>query len=381
MSDTAGRGAVRVLHCHSTFAAGGKEVRSVRLMNAFGPALEHTIVSAEPDAMDARALVAPGVKGRFPKDFPALKGLPTPGRLVALAEALRPFDLICTYNWGAMDVAMAHTVFGRNFALPPLVHHEDGFNEDEADGLKPRRNLYRRAALRGAARVIVPSSLLERIACGAWAQPPAKVLRIANGIDTAAFAAAPDPAALRLIKRSGERWIGTLAGLRPVKQLPLLVAAMAGLPENWHLVICGEGPERDRIAAAAAAHEVAHRVHLPGAVADPAKVTGLFDIFALSSASEQFPLAVVEAMAAGLPVAAPDVGDVRQILSEPNRAFVAVPNDPQALAVMLAELADDAALRARLGAANRERARAHFDAAQMIARYRAAYGQALGREF
>jgi glycosyltransferase involved in cell wall biosynthesis len=380
MSERAGA-ILRVLHCHSTFSAGGKEVRSVRLMNAFGESIEHTVISAEPEAMAARALIDPQVKVRFPAEFPPMKGLPTPGRLATLAEALKGYDLICTYNWGAMDVAMAHTVFARNFGLPPLVHHEDGFNEDEAGGLKTRRNLYRRAALKGAARVIVPSTGLERIAIGPWAQPPEKVLRIANGIDTAAFAAPPNPGALRLIKREGERWIGTLAGLRPVKQLPLLVQAMAGLPEEWHLVICGEGPERDAIRAAADACEVSHRVHLPGAVADPAKVVGLFDIFALSSASEQFPLSVVEAMAAALPVAAPDVGDVRRMVSDENRAFIAVPDDVQALAAMLADLAADPALRARLGAANRERARSHFDAAQMIAQYRAAYAAAIGREF
>ncbi len=372
---------IRVLHCHSTFSAGGKEVRSVRLMNAFGDALEHTVVSAEPEATGARALIAKGVKVRFPADFPSLKGLPTPGRLAALAEALKGHDLVCTYNWGAIDVAMAHTVFAKSFGLPPLVHHEDGFNEDEAGGLKTRRNLYRRAALKGAARVIVPSMELEKIALGPWAQPADKVLRIANGIDTAAFAAPPRPGALRVVKREGERWIGTLAGLRPVKRLPMLVEAMAGLPEEWHLVICGEGPERDRIRAAAEALEVSHRVHLPGAVADPAQVIGLFDIFALSSASEQFPLSVVEAMAAGLPVAAPDVGDIRAMVAEPNRAYIAVPDDARALGVMLADLAADPALRARLGEANRERARTHYDAAQMVAQYRAAYAQALGRAF
>ncbi|MEQ5787032.1 glycosyltransferase family 4 protein [Erythrobacter sp. NFXS35] len=373
--------AIRVLHCHSTFSAGGKEVRSVGLMNAFRAALEHTIVSAEPDAMGARALIDPDVAVRFPADFPSLKGLPTPGRLAALAEALKGYDLICTYNWGAMDAAMAHAVFARNFGLPPLVHHEDGFNEDEADGLKARRNLYRRAALNRASSLIVPSTGLERIALNAWGQPRAKVLRIANGIDTAAFAAPPQPGALRVVKRDGERWIGTLAGLRAVKQLPLMVQAMAGLPDHWHLVICGDGPERDAIRAAAEACEVSHRVHLPGAVADPAQIIGLFDIFALSSASEQFPLSVVEAMAAGLPVAAPDVGDIRQMVAEPNRPYIAVPGDPQALGMMFAELADDPDLRAHIGAANRDRARAHYDAEQMAAHYRAAYAQALGRDF
>lgn len=380
MSERSGA-APRVLHCHSTFSAGGKEVRSVRLMNAFGAALTHTVVSAEPEAMGARPLIDTRIKVRFPTDFPALAGFPSPGRLAAMAQALKGYDLICTYNWGAMDVAMAHTVFAKSFGLPPLVHHEDGFNEDEAIRLKPQRNLYRMAALRGAARVIVPSTGLERIALEVWHQPRAKVERIANGIDTAAFGAKPKPAALRVVKREGERWIGTLAGLRPVKQLPLLVKAVAGLPDHWHLVILGEGPERDAIRAAADSCDISHRVHLPGAIANPAQVIGLFDIFALSSKSEQFPLSVVEAMAAGLPVAAPDVGDVRMIVAEPNRPFIAVPDDAEALGAMLAELAADAGLRAYIGTANRERARAKFDAAEMITHYRTVYAQAMGRTF
>lgn len=368
----------KILHLHSTFAAGGKELRAVGLMNAFGDAAQHTVVSGQPDQMAARELIDGGVTAHFPTDFPALTGWPTPWRLIEIAKAMKPFDLVLTYNWGAMDGVLAHTMFAKALGLPPLIHHEDGFNEDEAVALKKRRNWMRRAALGQTHRLVVPSRVLESIASTVWMCPKEQVQRIPNGIDTSAFARKPDPSSLRLIKRKGERWIGTLAGLRAVKQLPMLVEACSQLPENWHLVILGEGPERDAIQAEADRLEISHRVHLPGAHKDPASVIGLFDIFALSSRSEQFPLSVVEAMAAGLPIAAPDVGDVRNILTDANRPFIAKPNDSEDLARVLGELVANEGLRRELGAENRKKAATNFDAKGMIEAYRSLYWGAMG---
>jgi glycosyltransferase involved in cell wall biosynthesis len=331
--------------------------------------------------MGARAHLAAGLAVDFPSEFPALSGFPSPGRLVAIAQALKGYDLILTYNWGAMDVVMAHSVFGKTFNLPPLIHHEDGFNEDEVEQLKSKRNWFRRIALSRTSHLVVPSKVLETIARTAWHFPADRLIRIPNGIDTEAFGKSPRPGALRVVKREGERWVGTLAGLRPVKQLPMLVRAFAHLPENWQLVIMGDGPERDAIRDVATELEVAHRVHLPGAIANPAEVIGMFDIFALSSQSEQFPLSVVEAMAAGLPIAAPDVGDIRNMISPANRPFVSVPNDAAALGAMLEELADAPEQRQVIGAANREKAIGQFDHEAMIARYRKLYSGAMGREF
>jgi glycosyltransferase involved in cell wall biosynthesis len=184
-----------------------------------------------------------------------------------------------------------------------------------------------------------------------------------------------------LVKRKGELWAGSLAGLRKVKNLPALVRAAAFLPDEWQLVIAGEGPERPAILAEAEREGIEHRVHLPGFVADPASVTGLFDVFALSSLSEQFPISVIEAMAAGLPVAAPAVGDVAEMVAEANREFIVPPGDERALRQALTALAADPALRKRIGEANRIRARKEYDETAMIARYKALYWGLMNRPF
>ena len=382
MSAQAPRRRPHILHLHSTFAAGGKERRAVALINRFGKGVSHSIVSALPDAMGARDLIEPGLSVHFPFGFPALAGRFGVRRLQTLARAMRGFDLILTYNWGAMDAVMAHALFGPMQGLAPLIHHEDGFNADEADGLKWQRNWYRRMALARARALVVPSQRLETIALGAWAQPPGRVHRIANGIPTAHYAVDPGKvrrdALPRVIKRPGEKWLGTLAGLRAVKNLPRLVRAFAAMGPEWNLVILGEGPERAAIVDQALRLDCADRVHLPGHVADPAAAIGLFDLFALSSDSEQAPLSVIEAMAAGLAVASPAVGDVAQMVAPENAALITPIGDEAALAATLVRLAGDQALRVRIGAANRERARAEFDEAVMVERYAALYGAALG---
>lgn len=371
-------GKPRILHLHSTFDAGGKELRCVRLMNAFGGQFTHTVVSAQTGALGAARLVSKGVRVAYDSGFPALQGWPTPARLGRIARAMLGHDLILTYNWGAMDAVMAHTLFGQAYHLPPLIHHEDGFNADEADRLKPSRNWYRRIGLGRASALVVPSQRLERIALDQWYQPAGRVHRIPNGLPVADYARKPKSDALPgLIKREGELWLGTLAGLRAVKNLPRLVRAFCGLPEHWQLVILGTGPEKASILAEAHRLGIEHRVHLPGFVQEPAKVVGLFDLFALSSDSEQFPLSVVEAMAVGLAVASPEVGDVAAIVSTENRPLISPAGDEIALARSIGALAGDPALRASVGAANRTKARSEYDEKDMIAAYRDLYYSAL----
>src|SRR5690606_11629520 len=372
--------APRILHLHSSFDAGGKELRCVRLINAFGGDAEHAIVSGDPARRSAAALIGKGARVTWPK-FPSLAGKPLPGRLKALAAAMAGYDLVCTYNWGAMDAAMAHTLFADAYKLAPLVHHEDGFNEDEANGLKRGRNLYRRLALGRSAALVVPSRTLERIALETWDQPRSRVRRIPNGIATRAYARVPKRDALpRLVKQKDEYWIGTLAGLRKVKNLNALVRACATLPDAWQLVIAGEGPERGSILAEAEALGIEHRVHLPGFVAEPPKLVGLFDVFALSSHSEQFPISLVEAMAAGLPVAAPRVGDVSAMVASDNGPFLCEPGDEAALAKSVGKLAADPVLRKRIGEANPAKAVAGFAEQAMIERYRSLYWGLIGRD-
>jgi glycosyltransferase involved in cell wall biosynthesis len=371
---------VRILHLHSTFSLGGKEARAVRLMNAFGAAATHTILSAVPDALGARDAIDRGIAVDFPKDAPSLAGLPGPARYRVIARYMQRFDLVLSYNWGSMDGVMARRMFAHFMRLPPLVHHEDGFNADEAEHQNPKRMWFRRLALPTAHALVVPSERLERIAREAWHQPARRVRRIANGIAVGRYAGPPDPQAIPgFVRRPGEVVIGTIAGLRAVKDLGRLIDALAGLDPHVRLVIVGEGPEREALVARATGAGVGARVLFAGFLDRPWRYVGAFDVLALSSLSEQFPIAVLEGMAAGLPVASTAVGDVAAMVSPENRDFVVPREPPRLLEAALQTLAGDGALRARIGGANRAKALTQYDEATMIAEYSNLYQSALSR--
>lgn len=345
-----------LLHVYSTFAVGGPQVRFAALANRFGRDFRHAIV-----AMDGNTACRERLDPALDVSFPAVdirKGdtLGNRGRFRAVLRALRP-DALVTSNWGSIEWAMAN--------LPRLVRHvhvEDGFGPEERDRQLSRRVWMRRLLLRRAA-VAVPSRVLYRIAAEVWRLPRGRLHYIPNGVDLDRFAVARRPGAVPAI--------GTLAALRPEKNLGRLLRAFAVVraAAPCRLVIAGDGPARDGLIALAAQLGLAGDVEFPGHVTDTPALFARLDIAALSSDTEQMPIAVLEAMAAGLPVAATDVGDVRTMLADGNAPFV-VPRDDAALAGALAGLLADPALRAGLGAANRARAVAVFGEAAMFAAWR-----------
>ena len=370
---------VHILHLHSSFNLGGKEARAVRLMNLFGDAARHTIVSGVTDQIGARDAISKSVRYEIAQDPPSLTGKPSVARYEALARYMRRFDLVLSYNWGAIDGVMARRVFSKG--MPRIIHHEDGFNSDEAGGLKFERNMYRRIALPAAHALVVPSQSLEKIARRAWHQPSDRVHRIVNGIPLINYQARPQERAIPgFRKKPGDLVIGTMAGLRDIKDLPKLVRAVGGVSARIQLVIVGDGPEKAAIEAAATAMGMRDRVHLPGFLPDPHRYVGLFDIFALSSKSEQFPISVVEAMAAGLPVVAPSVGDLADMVDHSNKPFIPLYGGEVELRNAIEALAVNVDLRRSVGAANRSKALALYDESTMVHAYARLYGNALGQE-
>jgi glycosyltransferase involved in cell wall biosynthesis len=135
---------------------------------------------------------------------------------------------------------------------------------------------------------------------------------------------------------------------------------------SGRLVIVGDGPERPALEALAGSLGVVDRVQFAGHHQDTTAFYAQFDIFALSSDTEQMPLSVIEAMASGLPVVSTAVGDVPMMVAAENARFI-VALDEAVLGGALAALSGDREARRRLGQANLAKAQSDFDKAAMFA--------------
>src|SRR6202022_1913621 len=199
--------------------------------------------------------------------------------------------------------------------------------------------LFRRWALAHCSLIVVPSRLLEDLALGMWRLPADRVTYGPTGGHLARFSAPPRDIVPGFTRRTGELVIGTVAPLRPEKNVGRLLRIFAALGSSSpaRLLVAGDGIERPTLHQLAGELGIADRVIFTGQVA-PEKVLGTFDIFALSSDTEQMPNALLEAMAASRAVAAVNVGDVKSIVCEENRDFIVERDDGPAFAAAITRL-------------------------------------------
>ena len=371
---------MHLLHVFPSFEIGGQQVRMATLANRLGAECRHTVLSLN-GVTSAADLLDPAIPLTL---HPLPPGRPGKAAAVPAAVAagkrirgLAP-DLLLTHNWGSMEWVTGNRWGPR----VPHIHFEDGFGPDESAGRQIfRRMLMRRLVLSGHAMTVVPSRTLETIATSLWRLPGARVRYIPNGIDLARFAAAPAPAlADRFGIQPGDLVVGSVGTLRPEKNFRRLIAAVAqaarGRPVK--LVIVGDGPERQLLETEAQERGLGGRLVLTGRLANPEALLGRFDIFALSSDTEQMPYSLIEAMAAARPVVATDVGDVASMVADENRGLVVPPQSFAAYCGALACLLEQPRLRQRLGIANRAVAHRRYDLTTMVATYRELFAELTG---
>jgi glycosyltransferase involved in cell wall biosynthesis len=302
----------------------------------------------------------------------------SPLTLLRLVRLIRASGARLVHSHG--KGAGVHARLAARLTGVPAIHTLHGIHYERY--ARPARAAYLALERRLSAwtRVIVNVSRAqerEGLALGLFTQSQSRV--ILNGVDVA-----------RLTARALDRWdaraalglpqgvpvVGCAARFDEVKRLDVLLRAAATLPAPPPTVaLIGRGPEEARLRALAAQLGIAARVTFAGEIPEAARLFAAFDVFAAPSRKEGLPLAVVEAMALGLPVVASDIAAHREVLGETSEGLVEA--TPEAFAARLAAVLADAALRGRLAAENRTRARSEFDARDMLAGLEGVYEDAL----
>jgi glycosyltransferase involved in cell wall biosynthesis len=206
--------------------------------------------------------------------------------------------------------------------------------------------------------------------------PESKLATIPNGIDLQPVRT--DPARLRqeLGISPATTVIGTAGRLTHQKGMEFLIQAAGLLAPRFPdltVLIVGEGSEQNALQEMVRSAGLQDRVRLLGLRMDIPDLLALFDIYALPSRWEGLPMAILEAMAASLPIVASAVGGVPTAVREGVNGLLVPPENPVALAGALEKLLDEPQLRKRMGEAGRKRYEAGFTARQMTRRYERLY--------
>jgi len=225
-----------------------------------------------------------------------------------------------------------------------------------------RRLALRLAATHSGAMVAVCREAADALQRDLWL-PRRRVLTIPNGVFP------PDvtnPAPLRADLGLAEQDVLVVAvgNLYPVKGHRYLIEALGLLRERHpqlHVALVGRGELHGPLTTLARAHGVGDRVHLLGFRPDVGSVLAAADVFAMPSLSEGLPLALLEAMRAGLPIVATDVGGIRSALADGEAGLLVPPANPHAFADALARIIAEPGLAPLLGARAESVGEAEFD--------------------
>jgi sugar transferase (PEP-CTERM/EpsH1 system associated) len=304
---------------------------------------------------------------------------------VRLARSLKTqgVDIVHCHNFGPLIYG---SVSGRMARTAGVVYTAHGRYSSSRLG----RVFFRRSWL--VDRIVTVSDDARDVAINKGGVRPDRVVTLINGIDVERFAGADGErllasGATKFCARRRELGIpedafvfGIVARLTAVKDHRNLFEAMVRLRRDHpaaHLCVVGDGELSDELKARAAELELGNAVSFMGARRDVPQLLNTFDAFVLSSYSEGLSITLLEAMAAGLPVVATDVGGNPEVVIDDVTGFIVRPRDPDALAGAMKAVMDDPDEAAGMGERGSDRVKRKFSLDVMVRGYEQIYEELL----
>jgi glycosyltransferase involved in cell wall biosynthesis len=205
---------------------------------------------------------------------------------------------------------------------------------------------------------------------------------VRNGIDVDRLSISPEDG-VRARRELGiplmSPVVGTVAVFRAQKRLDLWLEAASRLARTTeaHFLLVGDGPMLARIQAQAQALDLGSRIHLPGLQEDVRPYLAAMDVYLMSSEFEGLPLALLEALAVGLPVVATAVGGIPEVLPDQESGILVPFGNPEALARAVSRLLEEPELRSKMGQRARQRVAEEFGIERMARELEEVYDRVL----
>lgn len=326
----------------------------------------------------------------IPIEETGVRSVFTPAGLRGIAHLARRvqrdrIDIIHSYLYGANLIGMGVAAFA------PGVAHLIGIRQQILPHPRVFRTLF---GVAGPRTHFVSVSMAADAVLGDWGIDPRWRHRVPNGVEIppAMSAADRDRKRAELDVSAKQVLITMVANFHPVKGHETLIEAFAALPASSGvrssriaegnlpgagskpggartiLALVGDGDRLELCRTRARELGVAERVRFLGQRADVPEILQASDIFVLNSKSEGMSNALLEALAAGLPCIATDVGGNPELVRDGENGFLVPPNQPAPLSRLLDILANDPELRARMGERSRQRAQDEYSLEAMVRR-------------
>jgi glycosyltransferase involved in cell wall biosynthesis len=373
---------LRVAHVITGLETGGAETLLVRLLERLDRReIDGTVISLTGEEPLGARVEALGV----PVRALGIRPRPLPTEVVKVRRAIREAAPDLVQTW-LLHANVLGGVAARLNGRTPIVWGVH-ITTVESSVFGPRAAIVKRAekALSGnvPARIVACSESSLEVMRG-HRYPDAKLELIPNGFDLERFH--PDPRTGRSVRRElglpeAAPVVGHVARFHPIKDHRTLLTAATLVAERVpgsQFVLCGTGVTEQNAELARWAAPLGDRVRMLGERRDVARLYRAFDVAVSSSSGEALPLAIGEAMASGVPVAATRCGDSAALVGDTGR--VTPVSDPGALAGAIAELLEmPAPDRRSLGDAARLRIAESYDLDEMADRYSALWREVAGR--
>jgi glycosyltransferase involved in cell wall biosynthesis len=340
---------LHIVHTESSIGWGGQEIRVLEEARGMIGRGHRVTVIAPPESLLVRR--APGF-GVPVEPLPIFRR--TPRAMIGLARTLhelRP-DVINTHSSTDAWLVSLLSLLGRTKAPQVRTRHISA---------APTATITSRWLYGVAPSCVVTTGELIRRQVIAVGARPERVVAIPTGIDPRRFGPGDRLAERQRLGVDGRRCIGIVANVRRFKGHRHVLEAVRGLdPEDWQLVVVGDGPSRPELEGLVDSWQIRDRVRFVGDQADVAPWLRAMDLFTLPSiANEGVPQALLQAMMTGLPCINTSAGAIPDVARDGINALVIPPSDPAALEAAVRRLGSEPATAARLGEAARTWALSH----------------------